>query len=78
VPVRLNAVPWAEVQVDGVRRGNTPLRDLLLAAGPHEVVLRHPPDGTTRRFVIDIAADAAQTFLFDLRQNSVVQRSGSE
>ncbi|MHB8878276.1 MAG: protein kinase domain-containing protein [Myxococcaceae bacterium] len=37
--------PWANVTIDGVARGTTPLRDLPLAPGAHELVLENPPLG---------------------------------
>lgn len=44
-PVAINAIPWAEVFVDGRPVGETPLGTLRLALGPHVVVLRHPRFG---------------------------------
>ncbi|MCH9682720.1 MAG: protein kinase [Deltaproteobacteria bacterium] len=38
------SVPWAEVTVDGRRRGNTPTRKFDLPAGSHRVVVRCVPD----------------------------------
>ncbi|MBP1635502.1 MAG: hypothetical protein H6Q10_2076, partial [Acidobacteria bacterium] len=38
----VNATPWAEVWIDGVRAGETPLGNLSLTIGPHEAVFRHP------------------------------------
>jgi hypothetical protein len=48
----LNAVPWAEVTVDGARIGVTPIGNLSISAGPHEVVFRHPELGEQRRSVM--------------------------
>jgi serine/threonine-protein kinase len=36
------ARPWADVSVDGVPRGQTPLARIPLAPGPHAVLLTHP------------------------------------
>jgi serine/threonine-protein kinase len=44
----LNLEPWAEVSVDGVRRGTTPLR-LLLTEGEHRVLLKSPERGGLER-----------------------------
>lgn len=44
-PVAINAIPWAEVIVDGRPVGETPLGTLTLPVGPHVVVLRHPRFG---------------------------------
>jgi hypothetical protein len=41
----LNAAPWAEVWVDGVKVGETPLGNLALPIGPHELVFKHPELG---------------------------------
>jgi hypothetical protein len=46
--VSINAVPWAEVSIDGNRVGETPLGNLSIAPGPHEVVFRHPQFGERR------------------------------
>jgi PEGA domain-containing protein len=46
--VAVNATPWAEVWIDGERIGETPLGNLLLAIGPHEIVFRHPELGEQR------------------------------
>ncbi len=41
--IRLTVLPWAEVWVDGVKRGVTPpLKSLALPAGAHRVELRNP------------------------------------
>jgi hypothetical protein len=42
VLLRLNVVPWAEVEVDGEVKGTTPMAPIELAPGSHTVVLRHP------------------------------------
>ena len=41
----LNATPWAEVWIDGEKVGDTPIGNLSLTAGPHEIVFRHPELG---------------------------------
>ncbi len=43
--VNLNAAPWAEVWIDGRRVGETPIGNLSVAIGPHEVVFKHPQFG---------------------------------
>lgn len=47
----LNALPWAEVWVDGNAVGTTPLADLSLPIGAHEVLWRHPILGDRRQLV---------------------------
>jgi hypothetical protein len=43
--ISINARPWAEVFVDGTRVGETPVSQLSLPVGIHEVVFRHPDLG---------------------------------
>jgi hypothetical protein len=43
--VHLNAAPWAEVWVDGRKVGETPIGNLPLTIGPHEIVFKHPDLG---------------------------------
>ena len=43
--IHLNATPWAEVWIDGKSVGETPIGNLPIAIGPHEVVFRHPELG---------------------------------
>ena len=45
VPVQLNALPWAEVTVDGRALGETPLANVPLPLGTHRVMFRHPELG---------------------------------
>ena len=40
--VSVNARPWAEILLDGTSVGQTPLANLLVSIGPHEIVFRHP------------------------------------
>ena len=43
--IALNAIPWADVWVDGEQAGETPIGNLPLTLGPHDVVFRHPELG---------------------------------
>jgi hypothetical protein len=65
--LNVNALPWAEVWVDGRRVGETPLANLELSAGRHEVILRHPTLGEHRRQVI-VAAGGPTRLSLDLRK----------
>jgi hypothetical protein len=47
----VNALPWADVWVDGRSAGTTPLANLTVPIGSHEIVLRHPQLGERRRTV---------------------------
>ncbi len=55
--VNLNAAPWAEVWIDGRRVGDTPLGNLEVPIGPHEIVFRHPEFGE-KRHAISVSAAA--------------------
>jgi hypothetical protein len=50
--VNINAAPWAEVWVDGRPMGETPIGNLSLPLGEHEVVFRHPQFGEQRKTVV--------------------------
>jgi len=52
VPVFINALPWADVLVDGVPVGQTPLGTLRQSIGTHQIEFRHPELGTRRRTVV--------------------------
>jgi hypothetical protein len=43
--IALNALPWAEVWIDGEKVGETPIGNLSLAIGAHDVVFRNPDLG---------------------------------
>ena len=49
--VALNAAPWAEVWVDGDRLGETPIGNVNLPIGTHDVIFRHPDLGEQRHTV---------------------------
>jgi hypothetical protein len=56
----LNATPWAEVFVDGQRVGETPVGNVAVRAGTHEVVFRHPQHGEVRQTVVVKAGEAGR------------------
>ncbi len=64
--VNLNASPWAEVWVDGQRVGETPIGNLSLPIGPHEVVFRHPQFGE-KRHAISVTAAAPTRVSVDMK-----------
>jgi hypothetical protein len=49
--LNVNAAPWAEVWIDGRRVGETPIGNLPISIGPHEIVFRHPQLGEKRQAV---------------------------
>jgi hypothetical protein len=56
----VNALPWAEVWIDGQRAGETPIGNFSIAIGNHEVLFRHPDFGEQRRTVAVGAAAPAR------------------
>jgi hypothetical protein len=47
--LNINAQPWAAVWIDGNSVGETPLGNLSVVPGEHEVVFRHPELGERRQ-----------------------------
>jgi hypothetical protein len=46
----LNAIPWAEVWIDGERIGETPIGTVQISIGAHEIIFRHPELGERRAY----------------------------
>jgi hypothetical protein len=55
--ISVNAIPWAEVWIDSRRIGETPMANLEIPIGEHEVVFRNPDLGERRQNVV-VRADA--------------------
>jgi PEGA domain len=53
----INALPWADVMLDGQPVGQTPLGNLSVTIGTHEIVWRHPELGE-RRETVKVTAGA--------------------
>jgi PEGA domain len=51
-PLSANARPWADVVIDGTPVGQTPISNVLLPLGTHQVVFRHPELGERRQNVV--------------------------
>ena len=66
-PMALNAVPWAEVWVDGERVGETPIGSVPVSIGAHEVVFRHPELGE-RRVVTTVTLAGPAKVSVDMRK----------
>jgi hypothetical protein len=64
--VNLNAAPWAEVWIDGQRVGETPIGNLAVAIGPHEVVFKHPQFGE-KRHAISVTVGAPLRLSVDMK-----------
>ena len=65
--IALNAVPWAEVWVDGEKVGDTPIGNLSLVIGPHEIVFRHPDLGE-QRHAATVTLNSPARLSVDLRK----------
>jgi hypothetical protein len=52
VTVSANARPWADVIIDGETVGQTPLGNLAVAIGTHQVIFRHPQLGEQRQTMV--------------------------
>jgi serine/threonine-protein kinase len=59
--ISVNARPWAEVTVDGTGVGQTPIANLLVSVGPHEMVFKHPQLGERKQTVVVTAAGPNRT-----------------
>jgi hypothetical protein len=57
--IALNAVPWADVWIDGEKVGETPIGNLPVTIGSHEIIFRHPDLGEQRHVTtVTLAAPA--------------------
>jgi hypothetical protein len=65
--LNVNARPWADVLIDGVMAGQTPLSGLPLAIGPHQVTFRHPQFGE-RTERVDVTARGVNRVSVDLNK----------
>jgi hypothetical protein len=50
--LNINATPWAAVWIDGTAYGETPLGNLSIVPGEHEIVFRHPQLGERREKIV--------------------------
>ena len=65
--IALNAVPWAEVWVDGEQVGDTPIGSPSITIGAHEFVFRHPDLGE-QRHAATITVNTPARLSVDLRK----------
>lgn len=65
--VSINALPWAEVWVGGQALGETPIANVRLPIGTHEVIFRHPELGE-RRAAVTVRQDLPARLSTDLRR----------
>ncbi|MEM6730042.1 MAG: protein kinase [Myxococcota bacterium] len=69
--LKVGSTPWAEVQIDGKRVGNTPIRITKLTAGPHALQVRHPPTGQSKTVQIELKPERETTVIVDLNRDEV-------
>jgi hypothetical protein len=65
--ISVNAVPWAEVLLDGKTIGETPIANFAVLPGSHEILLRNPKFPEQRRTVV-VTLTAPLRVGVDLRQ----------
>ncbi|HEY7284425.1 MAG TPA: PEGA domain-containing protein [Vicinamibacterales bacterium] len=65
--LNINAVPWASVWIDGNSFGDTPLGNLSIAPGEHDIVFRHPQLGERREKAM-VRADRPTRVTVNLQQ----------
>jgi hypothetical protein len=65
--VNLNAAPWAEVFLDGQPVGETPIGNLSVPIGPHEIVFRHPQFGE-KRHAVSVTAGTPVRISVEMKQ----------
>jgi hypothetical protein len=65
--IAINALPWADVWIDGERIGETPIGNLALPIGPHEILFRHPELGE-QKYAATVTLAAPARVSVDLRK----------
>jgi hypothetical protein len=63
--ISVNARPWAEIVLDGTSVGLTPIANLAVTVGSHEVVFKHPQFAERKQTVI-VTAKGANRIAVDL------------
>lgn len=58
--ISVNASPWAQVWIDGKQVGETPLANISVPIGEHDVVFRHPQFGERRQKILVQAGTMAR------------------
>lgn len=66
VPISINALPWADVWIDGVHIGETPLAGVTQPIGDHEIVFRHPQLGE-KRLMARVSVQGTPRISVDMR-----------
>jgi hypothetical protein len=64
--VNVNALPWADVWIDGTPVGQTPIANLPQTIGAHEIEFRHPELGT-RTVEVVVSLEEPARITMDMR-----------
>ncbi len=67
--VTVNALPWANVILDGHAVGTTPLIGHSVPSGKHVIVVENPELGRRKRFVVDVQPSQTQKISTSLRDD---------
>src|SRR5581483_4559446 len=65
--IALNAIPWADVWIDGEKVGETPIGNLSIPIGAHEVIFRNPDLGE-QRHAVSVTASGPARLSVDMRK----------
>jgi len=66
-PMNVNAVPWAQVWIDGQPFGETPIGNVMQTIGPHQLIFRHPELGERRVTAVVTLTETARVAV-DMRK----------
>jgi len=65
--LRINAIPWANVELDGRALGPTPLTHVELAPGSHTILLTNPVLGRSRTERLEVQAGERRDVIVEMR-----------
>jgi hypothetical protein len=75
-PLSINALPWAEVWLDGVRIGETPIGNRPVTIGSHDLLFRHPEYGE-RRQTVTVTLTSRGRVSVDMKAVDTKKKGGS-
>jgi hypothetical protein len=67
VAISANARPWADVSIDGTNIGQTPISNVFVSIGEHDVIFRHPQLGERQQTMV-VTMGGANRIAVDLRK----------
>jgi serine/threonine-protein kinase len=75
--LRVNAIPWARVRIDGKEIGLTPLKPLSVIEGTHQVELIYSGADRTQRFQARVAVGPGKNarLIYDFIKGAIVQQN---